>query len=319
MNDDINQKENSTSLGLDTHHQSTTDKSYPIQSERLEIPYFLFSLNPSRSIKQLLGQNITIVSYESNDIITDDERVIVDVKYTSIPFSLLKIYYVNVSEMKKLIPNSEKYVVTINGCNVKISSPKLKEFNKVLPIRVKATLSNNYSSAGQLDSQFSYYGTTVTTPMNFLCTPLKYINHKFEPFETECIKPIYTKEFKDSFDKKLNEKFNELLEETIKYYKQSLSTFNILSAVDHVLNVQNFSECKIGTTGYVIPFDIIPTNGNLNGIILIQAKRIPNFVLFYPTRNFTLCEEELISIKEFLEQDAVNYYNFQYVREVLNK
>lgn len=319
MNDDINQKENFTSLGLDAHHQSTTDKSYPIQSERLEIPYFLFSLNPSRSIKQLLGQNITIVSYESNDIITDDERVIVDVKYTSIPFSLLKIYYVNVSEMKKLIPNSEKYVVTINGCNVKISSPKLKEFNKVLPIRVKATLSNNYSSAGQLDSQFSYYGTTVTTPMNFLCTPLKYINHKFEPFETERIKPIYTKEFKDSFDKKLNEKFNELLEETIKYYKQSLSTFNILSAVDHVLNVQNFSECKIGTTGYVIPFDIIPTNGNLNGIILIQAKRIPNFVLFYPTRNFTLCEEELISIKEFLEQDAVNYYNFQYVREVLNK
>lgn len=295
------------------------DKSYPVQSERLEIPYFLFSQNPSRSIKQLLGQNITIISYESNDIITDDERVIVDVKYTSIPFSLLKIYYVKVSEMKKLIPNSEKYVVTINGCNVKISSPKLKEFNKVLPIRIKATLSNNYSSVGQLDSQFSYYGTTVTTPMNSLCTPLKYINHKFEPFETEIIKPIYTKEFKDAFDKKIKENFNFLLEETIKYYKQSLSTFNILSAVDHVLNVQTFSECKIGTTGYVIPFDIIPTKGNLNGIILIQAKRIPNFVLFYPTRNFTLCEEELISIKEFLEQDAVNYYNFQYVREVLNK
>jgi hypothetical protein len=294
-------------------------KDVPIQTERLEIPYFLYSLNPSRSIKQLLGQNITIVSYEVNDIITNDDQVIVDVKYTSIPFSLLKIYYINVSELKRLIPNSEKYVITINGCNVKISSPRLKEYNKVLPIRIKATLSNNYSSAGQLDSQFLYYGTTVTTPMNYLCTPLKYINHKFEPFETEVIEPIHTKEFKDTFDKKINEKFNELLEETIKYYKQSLSAFNILSPIDHVLNAKTFTECKFGTTGYVIPFDIIPINKDLNGIILIQPKRIPNYVLYYPTRNFTICEEELVSIKGFLEQDAVNYYNFQYVREVLNK
>lgn len=292
---------------------------YPVQSERLEIPYFIFSQNPSRSIKQLLGQNITIISYEANDMITDDERIIVDVKYTSIPFSLLKIYYVEVSEMKQLIPNSDKYVININGCNVKISYPRLDEYKKVLPIRIKPMLSNNYSPSGQLDSQFAYYGTTVNTPMNSLCTPLKYINHKFEPFETETIKPIFTKEFKETFDKKLNENFKHMLEETISYYKQAINTFNILSSVDHIIHVKDFSECKTGTTGYVISFDIVPINKDINGIILIQPKRIPNYVLFYPTKNFTICEEELKSIKDFLKQDTINYYNFHYVREVLNK
>lgn len=291
----------------------------PIQSERLEIPYFMFALNPSRSIKQLLGQNISILSYETNDIITDDERIIVDVKYTSIPFSLLKIYYIKVSEMKQLMPNSEKYVININRCNVKITYSDSEKYKNILPIRIKPTLSNNYSISGQLESQFAYYGTTVTTPMNSLCTPLKYINHKFEPFETEVVKPIFTKEFKETFDKKLNEKFNSMLEETISYYKQAAGIFNILSTMDHILNVKDFSECKAGTTGYVILFDIIPIDKNINGIILIQPKRIPNYVLFYPTKNFIICEEELKSIKNFLEQDAINYYNFQYVREVLNK
>ena len=292
--------------------------SAPTQSVRLSVPYSMYLQNPTRALKQLLGHNITILSYEANDIITDDDHIIVDVKYTSIPFSLLKIYYVEVSSLKHLMPNSEKYVAVINGCNVKINAPKLKEFNKVLPIKVKATLSNNYSSSGQLDSQFAYYGTTVSSPMNFLCTPLKYINHAFEPFETETIKPIYTPEFKQSVDKVIKEKLSALIENTVKYYKQALSTFNILSTVDHVISASTFEECKMGTTAYIIPFDIIPLNKTLNGIILIQPKRIPNYVLFFPTHNFSICEEELVSIKNFLIQDENNYYNFRYVKEVLN-
>ena len=292
---------------------------YPTQKCRLEIPYFMYSINPVQSIKQLLGQNVTIISQTSNDIITENDSIIVDVIYSSIPFSLLKIYYVNVSDMKRLMPNCEKYVAIINGCNVKISSPKLKEFGKVLPIKIKVTLSNNYSSSGQLDSQFSYYGTTVTTPMNSLCSPLKYINHAFEPFETEEIKPIYTDEFKSEFDKKLKDNHENLLEETTKYYKQAISTFNILSSVDHVTSdIKSFSECKMGTTGYVLSFDLIPTDKSINGIILIQPKRIPDYVLFYPTKSFTICVEELNSIKNFIRQDKENYYNFNYVKDVLN-
>ena len=296
------------------------ETEYPIQKCRLEIPYFMYSLNPTQSIKQLLGQNVRVISHSSNDVITENDSLIVDVEYTSIPFSLLKIYYVKVSDLKRLMPNCEKYVAVINGCNVKISSPKLKEFSKVLPIKIKATLSNNYSSSGQLDSQFAYYGTTVSWPMNSLCSPLKYINHSFEPFDTEEIKPIYTPEFKSEFEKKVKDNHQKLLDETMKYYKQALSTFNILSAVDHVTSeVKNISECKMGTTGYVIPFDLIPLDKNINGIILIQPKRIPNYVLFYPTKNFTICSEELVSIKKFIEQDKENFYNFNYVRDVLNK
>lgn len=292
----------------------------PIQKCRLEIPCSMYSINPIQSIKQLLGQNVTIISHSSNDIVTENDTLIIDVEYTSIPFSLLKIYYVNVSELKRLIPNCEKYVATINGCNVKISSPKLKEFSKVLPIKIKPTLSNNYTSSGQIDSQFSYYGSTVSSPMNYLCSPLKYINHSFEPFDTEEIKPIYTPEFKTEFEKKVKDNHQNLFDEMMKYYKQSTSTFNILSSVDHVTSdVKSFSDCKIGTTGYVIPFNIIPTDKDINGIILIQPKRLPEYVLFYPTNNFTICSEELISIKKFIEQDKENFYNFNYVRDVLNK
>lgn len=297
----------------------TTSTTPPMLTERLSIPYFLFTQNPTRTIKQLLGQNITIHSFTTNSIITNDETLIVDVNYSSIPFSLLKIYYIETSSLKKLMPNSEKYIVTINGCNIKISSPKLKDFPRLLPIRIKPTLTNNYSSSGQLDTQFSYYGTTVTSPMNSLCTPLKYINHQFEPFRTEPIEPLYPPDFKSNLDNQIKSNLDALINENINHYKQAISTFYILASVDHVVSTTNFSECKLGTTGYVIPFEQIPLTQDINGIILIQPKRIPNYVLFFPTKNFTICSEELMSIKDFLTQDAINFYNFIYVRDVVNK
>lgn len=301
-----------------TTSPTTPSPPSPILTERLEIPYLLYSINPSRSIKQLLGQNITIHSYTPNDLITNDENLIVDVQYSSIPLSLLKIYYVETSSLKKLMPNSEKYIVTINNCNVKISSPKLKEFPKLLPIRVKPTLSNNYSSSGQLDSQFSYYGTTVISPMNSLCTPLKYINHAFEPFHAEPVTPMYPSTFPQAINEKIKAKLQDLISETVNYYKQAISIFHILSSVDHVVATSSFDTCKLGTTAYVLPFDKIPSDKNINGIILIQPKRIPDYVLFFPTNNFTISVEELRSIADFIIQDTINYYNYVYVRDVIN-
>lgn len=288
-------------------------------SVRLKIPYFSYSLNPSRAIHQLLGNNITLLSYQANDIISPDNEVIVDVTYNSLPLSMLKIYYIPISSLKQIIPNSDKYAITINECNVKITIPKIKDFPKVIPIRVRAMLSNNYSASGQLDSQFLYYGTTVTNPMNNLCSPLKYIGHEFEPFETETIEPIYPPSFKTQIQNSDKSKFDSLLQDTITHYKRILSTFSILSSIDYVVSVKTFQECKLGTTGYVIPFEIIPTDKTLNGIILIQSKRIPNYVLFYPSYNFKICPEELQSIKDFLTQDETNYYNFRYAKEVMNK
>ena len=155
------------------------DSNYPVNNERIQLPYSLFMLNPTRTIKQLLGQNITIISFTYSDVITNDENIIVDVKYTSIPISILKIYYIETSSLKHIMPNNEKYVATINGCNVKISLPNLDKDMKILPIRIKPTLSNNYSSSGQLNAQFAYYGipVSINNCMNYLCTPLKYINH----------------------------------------------------------------------------------------------------------------------------------------------
>ena len=288
---------------------------------RLTIPHFLYFSNPTKCIKQLLGHNITIHSFTSNDIITSNDDVIVDVQYTSLPLSILTIYYIPTSSLKKLLPDSEKYATTINGCNIKISHPRIKDFPNIIPIRVKPTLSNNYSSNAQLDTQFSYYGSTVTNPMNSLCTPLKYMNHAFEPFYVDPVTPIYTPEFKSTYDLKSKQFFNDLLQVTITSYKQSIPAFPILSSVDNVKSVSSFSECKLGTTAYILPFSSIPITASspLHGVILIQPKRIPQYVLFYPTKNFTICEEELLSIKDFLDQDEINYINFNYAMNVLNK
>lgn len=298
------------------------DSNYPVNNERIQLPYSLFMLNPTRTIKQLLGQNITIISFTYSDVITNDENIIVDVKYTSIPISILKIYYIETSSLKHIMPNNEKYVATINGCNVKISLPNLDKDMKILPIRIKPTLSNNYSSSGQLNAQFAYYGipVSINNCMNYLCTPLKYINHKYEPFQSEPVKPIYNESFKAEMLKhmQLDETIKELDEFSLTNYKQSIRTFNVLSSVDHVLIVNSFDECKLGTTGYIIDFNKIPLDKNINGIILIQPKRNPYYVLFYPTKNFTICIDELKSIKDFLDQDIINYFNLIYLHNYIN-
>ena len=209
------------------------DSNYPVNNERIQLPYSLFMLNPTRTIKQLLGQNITIISFTYSDVITNDENIIVDVKYTSIPISILKIYYIETSSLKHIMPNNEKYVATINGCNVKISLPNLDKDMKILPIRIKPTLSNNYSSSGQLNAQFAYYGipVSINNCMNYLCTPLKYINHKYEPFQSEPVKPIYNESFKSEMLKHMQ------LDETIKELDEFSSLKPLISQVDTIDDV----------------------------------------------------------------------------------
>lgn len=280
-----------------------------LKIERRKIPYFLFAANPTRTIKEILGQDILIKSYTVNDIITDDECYIVDIEYYSIAFSPFQIFFINASDIKQLIPGSTVYATQINGCNIKISSPALGDYKKMVPIRINASIPNNHSIHGQLDQNFSYFGIIVRKPMNYLCTPLKYPGHKFTPFEMEEVKPIYPNDYK----------FTPISEsETLTAYKSEIQQFPILKAVDNIVVAKTFDECKQGTTAYVIDINKLP-DGDVNGIILIQPKRIPNMVLFYPTISCLICEEEMKSIKDFIKMDEVNAKNFDYCMNVMNK
>lgn len=286
------------------------DENTYIRTERRKIPYNVFAMNPTRAIKELLGQDVLIKSYTVNDIITDDECYVVDIEYYSIQFSPFKIFFINASDIKQLIPGSTVYMTQVNGCNIKITSPIIGDYKKIVPLKINVSLPNNYSTHGQLDQQFSYFGIIVRRPMNSLCTPLRYPGHALTPFKMETVKAIYPNDYKYT---PISE------EETKNAYKSEVQQSTVLRTVDNIVFAKSFEECKMGTTAYIIDIDKIPTNTSVNGVILIQPRRIPNLVLFFPTPAFTLCEEELDSIREFIKMDEINAKNYDYCMNVLNK
>lgn len=383
-------------------------------TKRLSIPYTLYNQSPTKAIKQLLGHNITLVNYTTNDVITSDDTVLVDVSYHTIPVSILQIYYVPVSSFKRLHPNSDKYVTTINGCNVKITSlPNMILDNKqhtnkthrsvsdsmltqtlskyLIPIRIRPTLNvrhdigqnsninthdsnsmiyttlndSNYTYAANkfisgsgiprsessislkssvsnvstvansirsLHDNIPYYATLVHQPLSCICTPLKYLTNHTEPFITEPITTFYTEEFRKAFDADIQSHLHQHISRMVEHYKQSLNDYVILSSIDQILVVGDenndggknktvvkcFADCKRGTTGYIITYDMLPTDEDVKGIILAQPKRLPQYILYYPTDNYIINRDELESVINFLRYDETNFYNYYYVKFVVN-
>lgn len=283
------------------------DESSIVRTERLKIPYSIYSGNPHNSIKELLGQDIQIKNVKVNSIITDDECYIIDVQYVNIKFNPFEVIFIDTSEVKPLIPNSTIYAAKVNGCNVKIPISRIADYKTKIPIHINPKLSDNVSSEGQLNDIFSYYGKVIRRPMHDLCTPLKYPGHQVTPFKLPPIPKLYPEGYKL--------KHTLTMEETKNAYMAEVSQRSQLKSIDNFAIVKSFEDCKFGTTGYIIEFDKLPTDRYLNGIILVQAKRIPNVVLFYPTNTYMLYIEELESIRNFLEMDEINALNYDYVME----
>ena len=299
---------------------------------RLSINYHYFNSHPVRAIKQLIGQNATLVSYKVNSVVSWDGNVIVDIVYKSIPIDQFSIYYIKQSDIKHLIPNSEKYITVVNGCNVKLNNPKLSQFKDYLPVRIKNTIINstddyeNYytqsiddDSSVELKSNSSnlanYFGTTVTNPMNSLITPLNCLidnnsstNSGFG-FNISMPDKLYPDNFKpkDSYS----------LDETIKYYRQvaqSIPATSIIQDIEVIDNNKLPDNQSMETTGYLINSSLLNGIDSLKGIILIQPKRICELILYYPTNAYTISNQEIESIIKFIEMDRINYNNFMYIK-----
>lgn len=285
-----------------------------IQNARLRIPISLFAIDPKFSIKQLLGQNIKLISYTQNDIITNDETYIIDVKYKSINISKYDIYYINVDEMKQIIPDSKEYAFKLNDCNVILNLPNPKEYKKLVPIRITPIVSNNYSSAGPTQTVFHYFATVVKQPLSCLMTPIHYPGNAFTPFVLIEEKKLYPDSFKPSSDI--------TIESMTKSYKDSIQLFPLFQHIDKIVQAKKFKDCNIDSSSniaYIIDFNEIPLDEAIPGIIAINDNRIPNYVLYYPTHNFEISIEELESISNFIKAEVVRYNNFKYVMSVVNK
>lgn len=276
-----------------------------VRKERLKVPYQIYVRNSHKTIRELLGQDILINNITVNDIVTDDECYIIDVEYINIKFNPFEIIFVDTSSLKPILPNSTIYGTQIKECNVCIKISSLQEYPTKIPIRINPMLNNNNSADGQLPESFSYFGKIIRKPMNNLCTPLKHPGHQLTPFKIPTIPKLYGEGYK------LKHEIS--MDETKEAYKSEIVNFQQLKGIDNVVVAKSFADCKYGTTGYVIDFDLLPKDRNLNGIIMIQANRICNMVLYFPTIQYTIFEEELESIKSFLEMDEVNAKNFDFV------
>ena len=281
------------------------DETSTVRTERLKVPYTKYAYNPKSTIRELLGQDVIIRNMVVNNIITDDECYIVDVEYVNIKFNPFEIIFIDIKDLKLTIPNSTVYATKINGCNVCIKIPNIQLFKTKIPVTINSKLNNNNTADGQLADHFAYFGKIVRKPMNSLCTPLKYPNHQATPFKIAPIKKLYNDGYK------LKQTYS--IDQIKDAYRAELSQFQQFNAVDNIVVAKSFSECKYGTTAYLIDFKLLPADRYINGIILIQPKRNPYTILYYPTNTYTLYIEELESIASFLEMDEINALNYDCV------
>ena len=307
---------------------SSSSASSPT-TRRLTINASIFNASPVRTIKQLIGPNSLLISYKINTLITPYDEVIVDVVYKDLPLSPFAIYYIPTSSIKHLIPNSEKYVATINDIPVKLNNPKLNDFKDYLPVHVKNTIINDTTAYEQyyssLDSttytlstptttphnEISYFATTVTNPLNSLLTPLSLLTSSASTasfgFSTTTPPILYPETFKpppSPYDQA----------STIRYYQQTISTIPSLSLITTITPTNTFPhETAITTTAYLLDASLLPDTP-IRGIILLQPKRPPTQLLFYPTSSYIISSDEIASIKSFIKSEVINYNNFHYLK-----
>lgn len=317
---------------------------------RLSLNYHIFCQSPVAAIKQILGPNVSLLSYKVNSVISWSGEVFVDVEYTSIPIDQFSIYYIPINNIKHLIPNSEKYIFTLNGCQVKLTNPRLNQFNNYLPVRIKRSIINdtdaydNYYSSiddtssyslktGLTNSPAQYFATTVINPMNSLLTPLPLvstnsinsINSTNEMDEMNSLNNFglgFSINMPDKlYPSTFNPKIDYTMETTIQHYKQLLTNCHLLSLADDIKVFDSSTDGKIfsasnltSRTCYLIKSSELP-NHSIHGIIALQPKRIPDILLFYPTNKYNISVDELNSIKQFIMMDTINYYNYLYIKQ----
>ena len=85
-----------------------------VQHIRLKINYIMYVHNRVDAIKKLLGNDTVVVLITESDIITNDDCIVVDVDYIKVSDVLVGengcIRYVHKNELKKLVPNKNRYV-----------------------------------------------------------------------------------------------------------------------------------------------------------------------------------------------------------------
>jgi hypothetical protein len=273
--------------------------------QRLTVPYKLYNLKPVSTIKSLLGKDIKITSIKTNDIVLYDDTVIVDVEYSDIPIPGALIFYIPIKQFKPIIPDSTTYVITVNGCSVKVQLRTNIRFKEIIPLRINKVMANNTVDNEQVDQQFPYFGVVVKSPLSYFCTIIKYPNTHYLLYEPISIEKIYPEGFVPS--KTID------TDKIIGSYLSCIRNISSLNFITDIVAASSLEKCTEYTKGYLIDWKFLKDSELLKGIILVQPERLPYLVVFIPSQSYRIDKDELASINRFLDMEYINYMNYEYI------
>lgn len=246
----------------------------------------IFSSNPEGYIKSILGNEINNLSYEIQDILLPNDRIVIDVKYDKIYIPSLETIYINRSDLKPYGLNSNNsYIFEYKGLPVYLSTISSNLKDKI-PVRIYP-----YDKG---DKYYKYVARIEKDPLHAYATIVK----NDYGFSGDAIIPEVNKTgTKELFDEKT----------TIENYKSEIEKFDELKIINTIKVIKSFNETidSNSYTGFIMDYNLLP-NELINGHIIIISKRKSNLLFYYPNSSNPIYPNEIQFIKKFMKFDQSN-------------
>lgn len=309
----------------DNTKQPNDNEFTQIKSKNIILPSNLYYNNPIKSVRSLLGNDVTIINTTVNDIILHNNNILVNVEYSTLDFNAFELY--EVLDVKALSTQSNKYVAT----KIKnLLTSKIIETNVILnePTNVSSYIFIKCFNI-VTNSDISYYGIIVKNKVDCLHSYSSIFDTQYLSYHGTSIKHIISNSTNfNSIIKKSNQTgsstkssissevdaFKELKLSNNNFNLQVYDTSYLHINFDTITEVVELKDYKPNTeTPTLIDVsssslsDLIETFNNVKGLILVSKFRInPCVILFVPIDNITITINQLENLSIMLEYDLYN-------------
>lgn len=264
-------------------------------TERFKVNGEIYNPNPIGYFRNLLGNEVEIISTKKQSPVFPDGNVIVDVTYRKLIIETLKTIYIDMSKLQNFNDQSNSFIFEYEINNEKIpiclvitNIDKVKKYKK-LPVTIYPYRNN--------DTYYNYIAVFNSEPLHAYST---FISSKFN------IDQVFA-EIKDvNIDKS---KYKELYDddETKKHYLDEVQRFDCLSQINTIVRPRKFSDTfdSKSNIGFLMEYEKLP-NHDIFGHIMIISHRKSNLLLYYPNSSKRISADEILFIKKFMEFDISN-------------
>lgn len=321
----------------DNTKQSNDSEFTQIKSKNIILPSTLYYNNPIKSVRSILGNDVTIINTTVNDIILHNNNILVNVEYSTLDFNTFELY--EVLDVKGLSTQSNKYVATkiknlltskIIETNVILNEPTnvssyifIKCFNIVtnsdisyygIIVKTKVDCLHSYSSI--FDTQYlSYHGTSIkhiiTESVNFSSIVKETKSNNTKPNTSKEVSSSISREVDAFKELKLsNNNFNLQVYDTSYLHINFDTVSDVVELKDYKPNTETPTLIDVSSSSLN---DLIETFNNVKGLILVSKFRInPCVILFVPIDNITITINQLENLSIMLEYDLYNLNQIEF-------